>query len=137
AAQLTDQRADRLTDVRHVVDGEVTKLVEPRSRADRLGNDGPRTGDDVQVDADRLERHDDVGEEDRRIHAVPAYGLHRDLDDHVGPRARLEHPHARAEGAILRQRSPRLTHEPHRHVCGTLAPGYGDNRAIDHETGGR
>ena len=34
---------------------------------------------DVEVDADGLERQHDVGEEDRRVDAVPADGLERDL----------------------------------------------------------
>ena len=77
---------------------------------------GPTPGDDVEVHADGLERQHDVGEEDRGVDAVPAHRLQGDLDDELGVHARLEHPDALADLAVLRQRAPGLAHEPDRRV---------------------
>ena len=49
--------------------------------AHRAGDDRADAGLDVEVDADRLERQHDVGEEDGRVDAVPADRLEGDLDD--------------------------------------------------------
>ena len=65
--------------------------------AHRLGDDRADAGLDVEVDADGLERQHDVGEEDRRVDAVPADGLEGDLGDQVGVHAGLQHPDALAE----------------------------------------
>ena len=81
--------------------------------ADRVGDDRPGAGHDVEVDADRLERHHDVGEEDGRVDAVAAHRLQGDLDDQVGAEARLQHRDALADRAVLRQRAAGLAHEPH------------------------
>ncbi len=48
-----------------------------------MSTTGPTPRDDVDADADRHERHDDVGEEDRRVDAVPADRLQRDLGDQL------------------------------------------------------
>ena len=81
AAELADQCLGGIGDARDVVGLEVAQLVELVGAAERLGDDRSGAGHDVEIDADGLERHDDVGEEDRRVDAVPAHRLHRDLDD--------------------------------------------------------
>ena len=73
------------------------ELVEVGRGADRLGHDGTDAGHDVEVDADGLERHDDVAEEDGGVDAVAAHRLQRDLGDEVGAHARLEHRDALAD----------------------------------------
>ena len=82
---------------------------------------GPDAGLDVQVDPDRLQRHHDVAEEDRRVDAVPAHRLEGDLGDQVRVGAGLEHRDALADLAVLRQRPAGLAHEPHRGVRHRLA----------------
>ncbi len=93
---------------------EVAQLPEVGARPDRVRDDRADAGDDVQVDPDGRERHDDVGEEDGRVDAVPSHRLQGDLGDEVGAPARLEHADALAHGAVLGERAPRLAHEPHR-----------------------
>ena len=115
-AQRLDQTPDGLGDVGHGVGGEFGQAVEVGAGPDRLGDHRPRAGDDVEVDADRLERHDDVGEEDRRVHAVATHRLQSDLGHQVRGRAGLEHGVPHADLAVLRQRAPGLAHEPHRCV---------------------
>ena len=120
-AELADERAHRLGDVRDVVGRQRGQPVEVGGGAERLRDDRPDARDDVEVDADRLERHDDVGEEDRRVDAVAADRLQRDLGDEVGGRAGVEHLVALAELAVLGQRPAGLAHEPHRRVRDGLA----------------
>src|SRR5699024_7295460 len=97
-----------------VVGFEFTQALDPVGVTDRFGDDGADPGFDVEIDTDGLERYDDVAEEDRGIDSVPAYRLHRDLGDHVGPCTRLQHGNVGAETAVLGQRAPGLAHEPHR-----------------------
>jgi hypothetical protein len=92
-----------------------------RRRAERLRHDRAGARHDVEVDADRLERHDDVGEEDGGVDAVAADRLQRDLGDEVGRRAGVEHLVALAQRAVLGQRAAGLPHEPHRGVGDGLA----------------
>ena len=123
APELGGEQPHRLGDVRDVVGREVAQLGEVGARADRPGDDRADAGDDVEVDADRRERHHDVGEEDRGVDAVPAHRLQGDLGDEVGAAARLEHPDALADRAVLRQRPAGLAHEPHRGVRHALPAG--------------
>ena len=97
--------------------------------AHRRGDHRPDAGLDVEVDADGLERQHDVGEEDRRVHAVPADRLQRDLDDQLGVHAGLEHPDALAQLEVLRQRPAGLAHEPDRRVRDRLAAAALQERA--------
>ena len=109
---------------RHVVDVvglERSQLLEVALRADRRRDHRSDSRLDVEVDPDRLEGHHDVAEQDRRVHAVPANRLHRDLGDEVGAAARVEHRDALAQPAVLRQRPAGLAHEPHRRVRHGLA----------------
>ena len=56
-------------------------------RPDRVRDDGTGAGDDVEIDTGGLERHHDVGEQDRGVDAVPAHRLHRDLADQLPDRS--------------------------------------------------
>jgi hypothetical protein len=121
AAELADELAHRLAHIADVVGLERPQPRHVRGRSHRLRHDGADARHDVEVDPDRLERQHDVAEQDRCVDAVAAYRLERDLGDEVGPRAGLEHPDARADGAVLRQAAPRLAHEPHRRARNRLA----------------
>src|SRR5699024_2668286 len=116
AAELLDELPHGFGDVGNVVEFELTQLLDTARVPDGLGHHGTDTGLDVEIDADGLERHDDVAEEDRGIDAVPAYRLHRDLGDHVGARTGLKHRHVGANPFVLGQGASGLAHEPHRCV---------------------
>ena len=85
----------------------------------------PDIGHDVQLDARCAQRHHDVGEQDRRVHPVPADGLQRDLGDEFGVEARLHHGVLGPQRPVLGQRPACLPHEPHRHAAGFAAGGCG------------
>ena len=73
---------------------------------------GPTPAPDLDAEADRVQREDDVREQDRRVHAVPADRLHRDLGGDRGVVAELEQAPGAAQGAVLGQRAAGLPHEP-------------------------
>lgn len=115
-AELAGQRLDGLGDVGDVAGLQRAQRVDALGVADRVGHDRADARLDVEVDADGLERHHDVTEEDGRVDAEAADRLHGDLDDEVGRRARGEHRDARADLVVFRQRPPGLTHVPDRGV---------------------
>jgi len=90
--------------------------------AHRLGDDGADAGLDVEVDADRLERQHDVGEEDGRVDAVPPHRLEGDLGDQAGVHAGVEHGHALTDREVLRERTAGLAHVPDGRVRHRLPP---------------
>ena len=91
---------------------------------------GPVPGHDVDVDPGGVQRHDDVAEQDRRVHPVPADRLHRDLARQLGRQAGGEHAGVGAQRPVLGQRPPRLAHEPHRHVRRTPTAGGDEERGV-------
>ena len=114
------------------------------SDAVRIGSSstGPRPGDDPHSDAREQHRHDDVAEEHGRVDAVPAHRLQGDLGGERRVEAGVEHLGARADRPVLRQRAPRLTHEPHRQRVGAVtARGADEGRmrraAVGERMGGR
>ena len=120
---------------RHVLVGEVAQRSHPAGITDGLGHHGADAGDDVEVDADRPQRDDDVGEEDRSVHMVPPDRLIGDLDDEVGGEAGLEHRCALAHLAVLRQGPARLSHEPHGGVVHRLPPGRPQQKRVRRASG--
>jgi hypothetical protein len=78
---------------------------------------------ELQSDVERLDDEQDVGEEDRRVHAEAPHRLQRDLGGRLGVAAQLEEAVARAQRAVLRQVAARLPHEPHRRDRRRLTPG--------------
>ena len=135
APSSRDQHPHRLGDGSDVVGLQRPEPVEVGRGPDRLGDHRPDPGHDVEVDADRLERHDDVAEQDRRVHAVPAHRLQGDLGDELRRPAGLEHRDALAEPAVLRQRPARLAHEPDRRVRHRLASAGAQERRVLHGRG--
>ena len=72
-------------------------------------------GDEPEVGAQSVRDQQDVGEEDRRVEAVAADRLERDLGGEVGVVAqRQEIARLRARRAVLRQVASGLTHHPDR-----------------------
>ncbi|MDF2573538.1 MAG: hypothetical protein K0S05_450 [Agromyces sp.] len=139
--ELGDRALDRLGDGSGC-------LVEPcRIDARQLGDgrgirvppaeDGTATGLDLDVDADELQRHHDVAEEDAGIDRVAAHRLQRDLARHRGVEAGVEHPRADAEVAVLGQRPARLAHEPHGSRVAPLSSVGADETRVAREAGGK
>ena len=122
-AELADEQPHRVGHRRDALGVQRRQGGDVGGRAHRLLHDGTGAGDDVDPDPGGLERHDDVGEEDRGVDAVAADGLQRDLAGEIGGQAGLEHPGALAELAVLGQRAPGLTHEPHGAPGRALATG--------------
>jgi hypothetical protein len=124
--ELGDRALDRLGDG----GGGLVEArgVDRRELGDARGipvgtpEDGPPARLDLDVDADELQRHDDVAEEDAGVDLVATHGLQRDLGGHRRVEARIEHAGADAQLAVLRQRAARLAHEPHRRGVAALAP---------------
>ena len=100
--------------------------VDVGGRADGRAHDGAGAGDDVDVDPGRVQRHDDVAVEHGGVDAVAAHGLQGDLGDELRGAAGLEHRRRPAGLLVLRQRAPRLAHEPHGRALDGLASGGAD-----------
>ena len=100
-----------------------------------LREDGPATRLDLDVDADELQRHDDVAEEDARVDPVPTHRLQRDLARHRRVETRVEHARADPQLAVLGQRPARLPHEPHRRRVGALTAVGADETGVGSEAG--
>ena len=117
-----------------LADGADTRRIQARQyrhvggRADGVGDDRTGAGDDVQVDTGGAQRHHDVGEQDRRVHIVPAHRLQRDLADHRRVEAGLEHAVVGADRPVFGKRATGLTHEPHRPAGGPPPGRGGDQR---------
>ena len=98
-------------------------VIAATSAAVRIGcgDHRPDVGHDVEVDARRAQRHDDVGEQDGGVDAVAADRLQGDLGDQLGVEAGLHHRVLGPQRPVLGQRTAGLPHEPHRHTgwaCG-------------------
>src|SRR5699024_1572234 len=130
AAELLDELPHGLGDVGNVVEFEFTQLLDTACVTDGFGHHGADTGLDVEIDADGLERHDDVAEEDRGIDAVPAYRLHRDLGVQVGACTAVKHRHVGANMFVLEQGASGLAQETNRYVRNREAPAGAKERRI-------
>ncbi len=124
-AELARDDADRLGDGAGCGDdlGGVDRrdAVDVGGRADGVGEDGAAAGLDLDVDAGQQQRHDDVAEEHRGIHPVPAHRLQRDLGGERRVEARVEHAGAHAKVAVFGKGAPGLSHEPDGETLRTVA----------------
>ena len=95
-----------------------------RSAAPRKGDatTGPTSGFDLDAEADGVHRHDNVGEENRRVHAVAVHGLQGQLRGQRGVGDGGQNGAVSPRRAVLGQRAPGLAHEPHRRARHGLAP---------------
>ena len=130
-AQLGAGEAHRLFQPRRVGGGlEWAQPAQIASRPHRLGDHRAHPGPDLDADADRLERGDDVGEEDRRVDAVTADRLQRHLGRQLGRVRDLHQRRLLADRPVLGKRSPGLAHEPDRHVVGLFAAQRAQQRRV-------
>jgi hypothetical protein len=116
AAELADEQLDRVGDEADVVRGDRPQPRQVGGGPHRRLDHRSGAGHDVQIDAGGRDRHHDVAEQDRGVDLVPAHRLQGDLGDQIRSAARLEHPDAGPDLAVLGQRSPGLPHEPDRGV---------------------
>jgi hypothetical protein len=132
-----DGLADRLqcgVEHRRVQRGEAFDI---RRGAHGRGQHRALTGHDLHLDADELERYDDVAEQDAGVDTVPADGLQGDLAGHAGVEARVEHPGSHPQLAVLGQRSAGLAHEPHGGHGGSGALVGPDQAGVGRASGGK
>ena len=106
------------------------------SGSDRVLDHRPDVGHDIQFDARGPQRHDDVGEQDGGIDAVPAHRLQGDLTDQLRIEAGGQHAVLRAQRPVLGQRTAGLPHEPHRNPARLTAAGGGQVRRLRQLTTG-
>ena len=78
--------------------------------------------DEVERNAHRLERQQQIGEQDRRVDVDAADRLQRDFGREVGRAADVEQRMALAQGAVLAHVAAGLAHEPDRRRVDRLQP---------------
>ena len=122
-AELALDLADRLEHVR-----ERLARLERRSASmsavdrDRALDRRALAVDEVERDAHRLERQQQIGEQDRGVDVDAAHRLQRDLGRELGRAADLEQRVALAQRAVLGHVAAGLPHEPDRRGVDRLAP---------------
>ena len=113
--ELTAHQAHRLGDVGGVDVGlERTEAAQVVAAAEGLGDHGPPAGLHVDPEADGLQGHDDVGEQDGGVHAVAPHRLEGQLGGQRSVRNGRQDGALAARGPVLGQRPAGLAHEPHR-----------------------
>ena len=88
----------------------------------------PVTRRELEPDAHRLDDQQDVGEEDRGVHAEPLDREDRHLRRGLRVLAQVEEPQARPHGAVLGQIAAGLPHQPDRRVVGRRTATCGEKR---------
>ena len=78
--------------------------------------------DEVEADAHRLERQQQIGEQNRGVHLDAADRLQRDFGGEIGRAAEVEQRIALAQRAVLAHVAARLAHEPDGRGVDRLAP---------------
>jgi hypothetical protein len=107
------------------------QLFDPLAIMDGLEDARPLACCEVERRAHRLEREQDVGEQDGGVHAVRLDRLQGDLGREIRLLADLEQRVFFADLAVLRHVAARLTHEPDRRDVYRLAAA-GTEKSIPH-----
>jgi hypothetical protein len=122
AVELLAEQAHGLEHVRQPLFRiEHPQALDAGAIAHRRVNHRPLTLRELERRAHRLERQQDVREEDRRVHPE-AQRLQRHLDGELGLLANLEQRVLLPEGAVLGHVAAGLAHEPDGRKRGRLAP---------------
>ena len=121
--QRRADRADRLDRRSRAAAASASRRTRSTSagRADRVVDDRPFALGEFEVEAQRLEDQQDVGEEDRGVDAQPLGGGDGDLGGQVGVLAELEERDLRPDLAVFGHVPARLPHQPDRRDVGRLA----------------
>ena len=123
AGELALSLADR---VEHVFE-RLARLETPDAPEIGLGpqrsfDRRPFAVNEIERDAHRLERKQQIGKQDCGVDFYAPYGLERDLSREIGRAAQIEQRIALAQRAVFAHVSARLTHEPHRRRVDRLLP---------------
>jgi len=116
--------------VRDVVLLEGPDPVEVAGPAHRASHDRAGPGDHVDAEPDRVQRDDDVGEDDGGVDAVAADRLERRLAGERRIGDGLKDRAAASERPVLGERPARLAHEPHGHATDRRAATGAKERAL-------
>ena len=113
AAERDLDLADRVEHVPQLLARlEPFRAIEVGLAAQRRFDRGPFALDEIERDAHRLERQEQVGEQDRRVDVNPADRLQRDLGREIGRTTDVEQRVALAQRPVLAHVPARLSHEP-------------------------
>ena len=122
AAKLALDLADGLEHVRQrLARLEPAQPIDVGLRLDRVLDRGSFAVDEIEPDAHRLERQQQIGEQDRRIDFDAAHRLERDLGGEVRRAAQLQQRVPLAQRAVLAHVPAGLPHEPDRRGVDRLA----------------
>ncbi len=105
-----------------------TQALHVRHRPHRLRDDRPHALDEIDVDAHPEDRKHDVREHHRRVDAVRAHRLERDLRAELRLAADLEQRVPLPDLAVAGQRPPGLAHEPDRRPLDGLLASRSDQQ---------
>jgi hypothetical protein len=89
-----------------------TKAIDIGFRLNRVVDGGTLAADEVEADAHRFERQQEIRKQDRGIEVDLADGLERDFGGQVWSPTEFQQRVALAQGPILAHVAPRLAHEP-------------------------
>ena len=125
--------ADRLQHVRQrLARLERAQPIDVVGTADRALDLRPFALDEVEGQAHRLERQQQIGEEDRGVDVDAADRLQRDLGGEVGLPADLQQRIPLAKRAVLGHVAAGLAHEPDRRGVHRLAPAGLQESGVGH-----
>ena len=133
-AQLGGEKPNGLRDCAYLFGDQSRECCNVGDGANRIGDHRSDAGNDVEIDSRSFEWNDDVREQDCRVHVVTAHRLHRDLTDQRRIETRFQHADPGADLAVLRQRTPGLTHEPHRPSTRSASGRRGKQRCVGQDS---
>ena len=114
AVELAAQQANRLE---HVTERDArlehTQPLHVGGRPDRIEDGRPLALHEIEIEAQRREGQQQIGEEDGRVDLDDVDRLQRHRDGQLRLAADLDQREALAQGAVVRHVAPGLAHEPH------------------------
>ena len=135
AVELAPDQANRFEHVRErFARLEALQPIDVGFGAQRIFDRRPFAAHEVERNAHRLERQEQIGKQNRRVDVDAAHGLQRDDRRELGRAADVEQRVPAADLAVLRHIAAGLPHEPHRRAIHRLAPA-GFQKAVVHLRG--
>lgn len=112
--QVTSEKSHGFDHVRHIDVGfEGAQAAQIGYLSEGFVGDWSGSGCDIDAEIDSVSRNDDVAVENCSIDAVATDGLHGDVRGQIRLFDGIENAARTSHGAIFRQTSSSLTHEPH------------------------
>ena len=121
---------NRLADVTEFVGIRNRQAVDIARGAHRIVDHRAFAGGEAQLQAHRLDRQQQIGENDGGVDVQNLHGLQRDLRRQIGPFADFQNPVLGADIAVLLHVAPGLAHEPDRPDIGRPAPAGIEKAAV-------